>query len=300
MRRVCRPKWIVVLTAPFALAAVVVVGCGSGGGAPDMGALTRSLPGMNTPEAQQVLKGAQLGAKTLDVLDIENPARQEELGESVAVAITNRYPLSTDQSLNDYVNLVGLTVASVGPNPEIDYAFGVIESPQVNAYSTPGGYIFVTTGALRIMQDESELAGVLAHEVAHVAEGHGIDAVRTAKRTDLALSAARTADERFNAYSRAVDVATDVVLVKGYSRAQESRADALAVKYLIDAGYDPKGLARFLQRMQPPSGGARGQLMSTHPGTTDRIARIEKQVAGTNATGATLKDRFDSYTKSGR
>jgi len=299
MRRLSKQKWIVVLAAPFAVA-LVVTGCGSGSDTPDVGALTRSLPGMGTPEAQQVLKGAQLGAKTLDVLDIENPARQDELGQSVAVAITNRYPVSTDQSLNDYVNLVGLTVASVGPSPDINYTFGVIESSQVNAYSTPGGYIFITTGALRIMEDESELAGVLAHEVAHVAEGHGIDAVRTAKRTDLAVSAARTADERFNAYSRAVDVATDVVLVKGYSRAQESQADTHAVRYLIAAGYDPNGLARFLQRAQLPSGGGTGQFMSTHPGTADRVARIEKQIAATNAGGATLKDRFDSHTKSAR
>jgi predicted Zn-dependent protease len=254
---------------------------------------------MSSPDAQRALQGAQLGAKTLDVLDMENPARQQEIGQSVAVAITNRYSLSTNQSLNDYVNLVGLTVASVGPDPDTEYAFGVIESPQPNAYSAPGGYIIVTTGAIALMQDESELAGVLAHEVAHVAQDHGIEAVKAAKRTDLALSAAKTADQRLNAYSRAVDVATDVVLVKGYSRSQESQADAQAVKYLIAAGYDPNGLVRFLERMQSQagSGGGSRQLMSTHPGTADRIASMQKQIASTGASGVVLKERFNSYVK---
>ncbi len=286
--------WMLVVVASFSIAIAIVAGCGPDGAGPNMGGLTASLPGMSSPDAQRVVQGAQLGAKTMDVIDMESPSRQQEIGQSVAVAITNRYKLSTDESLNDYVNLVGLTVASVSPNPDINYAFGVIESSEVNAYSTPGGYIFVTTGSLALMQDESELAGVLAHEVAHVAENHGIEAVKAAKRTDLALSAAKTADQRLNAYSRAVDVAADVVLVKGYSRSQESQADAQAVKYLIVAGYDPNGLVRFLQRMQAKStsAGSAKPLMSTHPGTGDRITSIQKQIAATNAGGVTLKERF--------
>src|SRR4029079_19055889 len=110
---------------------------------------------------------AQLGAKGLDWADIQSQQRQDEIGQAIAVAITNRYPLSSDTQLTDYVNLVGLTVASVAPNADINYSFGVLDTPEVGAYSAPGGYIFITRGALGMLQDESELAGVLAHEVAH-------------------------------------------------------------------------------------------------------------------------------------
>lgn len=293
MSRSNRSIWMLVIAASVSTA-VIGVGCGPDGAGPNLGSLTGSLTGTGSGDTQRVLEGAKLGAKAVDVLDMENPARQQEIGQSVAVAISNRYTLSTNQPLNDYVNLVGLTVGSVSPNPDINYAFGVIESPEVNAYSTPGGYIFVTTGSLALMSDESELAGVLAHEVAHVALNHGIDAVKNAKRTDLAISAAKTADQQLNAYGRAVDVATDAILIKGYSRGQESQADAQAVKYLIAAGYDPNGLVRFLQRMQSQSGtgGGTKQLMSTHPGTAERIASVQKQIASTGAGGVTLRERF--------
>jgi predicted Zn-dependent protease len=122
----------------------------------------------------------QSGKNFLDMLDLDNPKRQEDLGQSIAVAISNRYPVSRNRALNEYVNLVGLTVASVSPKPELKFAFGVLETNDVGAYSTPGGYVFVTRGALALMNDESELAGVLAHEVAHVVANHGIEAVKKA------------------------------------------------------------------------------------------------------------------------
>lgn len=240
----------------------------------------------------------QLGAKAVDTLDLESSQRQEEIGQSVAVAITNRYSLSTDQALNDYVNLVGLTVASVAPNSDINYAFGVLETPEVSAYSAPGGYIFISRGALALMQDESELAGVLAHEVAHVAFNHGIEAVKAAKRTDLAVSAAKTYDANLNAYGQYVDVAADTVLIKGYSRAQEGQADVQAVRYLAAARYDTGGLLRFLQRMQSVTGtGGVKQLMSTHPGTADRIATVQHELASHSTNGAKLSERFAANVK---
>src|SRR3954453_1917106 len=93
----------------------------------------------------------ELGKKWGELTDLDNPKRQDELGQSIAVAIANRYPVSKNRSLNKYVNLVGLTVASVSARPDLNYAFGVLETPEVGAYSTPGGYIFITQGALKLM-----------------------------------------------------------------------------------------------------------------------------------------------------
>lgn len=295
MNKLLNQKTLLSLALIVIIGAMIAPGCGGNGGSTDIiNNMTSGLPGLGRsgrrePTPQEMLS---LGAKGLDVMDVNSPQRQDEIGQSVAVAISNRYQLSNDQALNEYVNLVGLTVASVSPRSDINYAFGVLDTPSVGAYSAPGGYIFITTGALRLIQDEAELAGVLAHEVAHVAMDHGIEAVKAAKGADFVVSAAKTYDQNVRAYGRNVDVVVDTVLVKGYSRDQESRADTEAVKYLAAAGYDPNGLVRFLQNLQrqPNSGG--GQLMSTHPGTAQRVADAQRQVAQTRATGVTLRDRY--------
>jgi predicted Zn-dependent protease len=269
---------------------LLITGCGGAGGEL-IQSMTGAIPGMGDSRTQRIL---DTGAKAVDRMDLESPQRQDELGQSVAVAITNKYPLSTDEALNDYVNLVGLTVASVAPNANINYAFGVIETPEVAAYSAPGGYIFISRGALALAQDESELAGVLAHEVAHVALNHGMEALKASKNAQLAVSAAKINSDDAVRYGQFIDEAVDIFAVKPHSRAQESDADTQAVKYLKAAGYDPKGLLRFLQKMQAQSGSG-GGLMSTHPGTPDRIAAVQRQAG--NATGATLKDRYAANVK---
>src|SRR5438477_9296480 len=96
-----------------------------------------------------------VGKKAAEIGDLDNPQRQQDLGQSIALVISNQYTVSKNRDLNEYVNLVGLTVASVAGRPELNYAFGVLETPEVGAYSTPGGYVFVTRGALNLMQDES-------------------------------------------------------------------------------------------------------------------------------------------------
>jgi predicted Zn-dependent protease len=287
------------LATSLSIAGILLAcGCGGSGSGPNLsglGNLPVNIPGMGS-SGRSVDAGqlAQLGGKTADLMSLDSPKRQQEIGESVAIGITNKYPLSTDQALQDYVNLVGLTVASVAPNADLDYAFGVLETNEVGAYSTPGGYIFITRGALGLIEDESELAAVLAHEIAHVVKNHGIEAVKNAKLADVVSSGAQTFSAEARAYANQVEFGTDFVLVKGYSRGQESDADALAVRYVAAAGYDPAGLLRFLQRLQSRTGagGGLGQLMSTHPGTAERVAAVQRQVAATNARGVTLRERF--------
>lgn len=248
--------------------------------------------------ASEVQTGLSVAGKVGDLIDLESPAREEAIGQSVAIAITNRYKLSSNQALNDYVAKVGLTVASVCQTPEYDFVFGVLESDEVGAYSGPRGYIFITRGALMKMSDESELAGVLAHEVSHVARHHGIEAIKNSKRLDLAVTAAEGQNATLAAFGQVTDVAVDTVLKNGYSRGQEAQADTDACKYLIAAGYDPGGLVRFLQKIEPgqKSGGG---MMSTHPGIAQRIARLNEQIASAGSPkGATLAARFSASVNS--
>jgi predicted Zn-dependent protease len=223
-----------------------------------------------------------------------NEAHEPALGQSVAVVITNRYPLTTDLALNKYVGLVGLTVASITAQPDANWVFGVVESNEVNAFSGPSGYVMITRGALRQMQDESELAGVLAHEIAHVVHKHGLEAVKAAGMKKAGVQAATSSDES-GQFTSTVDGLTDE-LTKGFGQKEENEADQTAVTYLIRAGYDPGGYARFLDRMGQgqKSGGSR--LFSSHPGAANRASNVRARAAEKGATGgATLADRFRKF-----
>ncbi|MGH7213622.1 MAG: M48 family metalloprotease [Tepidisphaeraceae bacterium] len=229
------------------------------------------------------------GGKAADAASL-NEDDENVLGQSVAVAITNQYPLVNDETLQRYVTLVGMTVADASPRPDANYVFGVLDTDVVNAYAGPGGYILITRGALRKMQDESELAGVLAHEVAHVTRQHGLKAAQQAGWLGAGVEAAK-ANQDVAAFGNLSDNLVDFVLKKGYSREQEFDADAEAVKYVTAAGYDPEGLERFLSRTQG------GGLMSTHPGAKERAGRVDSAIAKSGgAKGVTNAARFLAAT----
>lgn len=104
------------------------------------------------------------------------------IGRSVSYALLQKYDskINTDPALNEYVNLVGQSVAKASSNrPQVDYKFGIIDTDEINAFATPGGYVFITTGLLKILSNENELAGVLAHEIGHIEHGDGLRDVRT-------------------------------------------------------------------------------------------------------------------------
>ena len=234
----------------------------------------------------QALQGATLGEKD-----------ELALGESAVCAITSKYPLSTDEKLNRYVNLVGMSVASGSPRNDIPFSFGVIETDQVNAYSTPGGFVLVTRGALMKMDDEAELAGVLAHEVGHVVLGHGLTAAKNAMVAGGGAKALQSTGvgQATQQFGLGVDGLTNKLLAGTWEQPQEFSADDEAVHYLVAANYDPAGFERFLRKLES----AGGTLMSTHPAKRDRIAKVSALVDRLVARGKgqTLRKRFEQNVK---
>ena len=222
--------------------------------------------------------------------------RQENaMGQSVSVAIVNQYGLDPNVALNRYVALVGSAVVSTSPRPDVAFVFGVLDSDEVNAFAGPAGYVMITRGAVQRMQDESELAGVLAHEIGHVIDKHGLNAMKQAGFLDAGVTAAKSNKDVAN-LGPATDGIVDVVLKKGYSRDQEGRADLLAVDYVIAAGYDPNGYHRFLQRMASTKSSSGHAAMSTHPGLGDRASRVAAKIKEKGSpTGATLAERFKKH-----
>ncbi|HEV2295412.1 MAG TPA: M48 family metalloprotease [Tepidisphaeraceae bacterium] len=217
--------------------------------------------------------------------------QEDAMGQSVAVAITNRFGLDPNEALNKYVSLVGKTVAAASPRGDVEFHFGVLNTDEVNAYAGPNGYIMIARGALMRMQDESELAGVLAHEIAHVVDQHGLNMMKVAGLTDAGMQALRT-NADIAKWVNATDNLVEKLVNGQYSQDQETRSDLLAVDYLIAAGYDPRGYHNFIQRMATASSSG-GDLMSTHPGLGDRANRVAGKINQKgNFGGATLADRF--------
>ena len=243
-------------------------------------------------------QGEAIGRAGGKLVEAESLSEKDEqaMGESVAMAVTTRYPVVSTASLNQYVTLVGLTLANASRRPDGNWLFAVVETDEVNAFSGPDGYILITRGLVRQLKDESELAGVLAHEMSHVLDKHGLQAVKQAGRAS-ALASLAQADQRLSAFSQVTDSLTDTILVKGYGRTQEDQADADAVKLLVATGYDPTGYLHFIQRMAREQHGT-SSVMSTHPGAADRAAKIQQKIDELKPAkaGAVLVERFQKNT----
>lgn len=211
------------------------------------------------------------------------------MGENLAALVLGAFPPTGSEALNQYVNKVGLTVAAVSSRPNLDYHFQVVDArdpqgaPIVNAFSVPGGFIFITRGLLSQLKSEAELAGVLSHEVAHVAGKHALKAIKQAKTTGaLTKMGASVASDHAGAIGGELIKEIGPAFVnnlfeKGFSRADEYKADMAAVTMAAKAGYDPNGFVSFLQILQAKRGGRNySTIMRTHPTPEDRLARLQK------------------------
>ncbi|HEY7118717.1 MAG TPA: M48 family metalloprotease [Tepidisphaeraceae bacterium] len=272
----------------------LVGGCGSGGsssggGGGGLGGIAGTGISLGQFIPGQAGQYADAGVKGLSAASM-NETDEDELGRSVAIAATNRWPVLDNPNLTKYVTMVGLSLADATGKPDGNWVFGVLDTPDVGAYSGPNGYIMVTRGAIQLMQDESELAGVLAHEMGHVIDRDGFKTVQTANLVGAGMEAASAADRRVAMFNQASDLLVNTVFSSGWNQGQETGADTKAVQLLIASGYDPHGLARFLQRMQAAGGSRGARPFGTHPGTGDRIAHISSQAGGRG--GATNADRF--------
>jgi predicted Zn-dependent protease len=201
-------------------------------------------------------------------------------GREVAAVILADRKLLEDKELNRYVNLVGQAVARQGNRPELQFFFAVVESDEINAYAVPGGYIFITTAALDFIQNEAELAVVLAHEIAHVADRHIVKALdiraddesMTAMVSKIVGSSAESASVIFY---QAIDHALSLLFSDGLAREDEYQADEQAVFLTTFAGYDPRAYPRLLARLEDMIEQQRSELGKTHPPLADRISRID-------------------------
>jgi predicted Zn-dependent protease len=208
---------------------------------------------------------------------------EREMGLAVAEQAAREMPLLQDEPIVRFVRELGGHIVHRADTTGRDYEFRVIDSEMANAFAIPGGFIFINRGILERAVSASELAGVLAHEIGHVVERHGLEQMAKAQNTNVIVSLVYVLLGRApgGAEQVALQVAGSAWMAK-HSREAEREADRVAVVYLARAGLDPRGMPQFFQRLLDEDRTSPNELLawfSTHPVTADRIADTEAMIA---------------------
>ncbi len=200
------------------------------------------------------------------------------LGQKTDTEIQGQYGFYADSSLNEYVRKVGMQLSPHTHRPNLSYHFVVIDTPVVNAFAAPGGYIYVTRGILAMMNSEAELAAVLGHELGHVNARHSVKKLSELYLVQLGMAVGSALSKTFAKLSGLSSVGIQLLFLK-FSRDDEREADALGVEYARKGSYSPAEMVSFfssLQKFGDLSGGkSLPGFLSTHPLTGERIQNVK-------------------------
>jgi predicted Zn-dependent protease len=211
-------------------------------------------------------------------------AEERQIGEDVSEKIRQRFGVAQDPAVHTYVTLVGTTLVKGSTRPNLDWTFIVLDTDGVNAFASPGGLVHITRGALGLIRNEAELAGVLAHEIAHVTEKHTISAIQKGKMVQAGTSA--TLSDRAPFLDEIANRAYEMVLENNFDRSDELESDRVGVGLAQKAGYAAGGLGEFLRLLaeRNKAQAERNGLFASHPETTERVDRIRQLAASAKST----------------
>lgn len=209
-------------------------------------------------------------------------ADEEHFGQEMMRSIRRSGHLLEDGEVDAYIRQLGYRLVSAAGHPARDFHFFVVSEPSINAFAMPGGYIGVHTGLISASRNESELAGVLAHEIAHVTQRHLARHFEQASNMNIPMLAALLAsilvgvsNPQLGEAALAATMASSIQMQLDFTRSNEREADRVGIQMLAGAGFDPEGMPGFFERLQQEYRYASTgipEFLSTHPVTTDRIA----------------------------
>jgi len=270
--------------------------------------IARAAGVITDSEAESIKRGAQAMEKTWQDL---TPEQEYYIGRAVAAQVFQTYPPLDRPPANTYLNLLGQSLAIFSARPETfgGYHFLLLDSDEINAFAAPGGLILVTRGMVRCCTNEDELAAVLAHEICHVEQKHGLSAIKQGRLTEAftivaAESAKQMGSEELASLTREFEGSVgDVVMTlttSGYSRNQERSADAAAVELLRRAGYPETAMITMLLRMNERLTDAGGLgFAKTHPSARSRADALRTMVGDAESAPNTVRQqRFSAAMQS--
>ncbi len=217
-----------------------------------------------------------------------NTEREIDFGRSVSAKILGKYPIMRNEQKVRYISQIGTGISAQLGRPELRYYFGILDTDEINAFAAPGGYIFVTKGALKLMRNEAQLAGVLAHELAHIDQKHivrklnlqGVDRSLTSGIAQVlggASLSAKIALERLN------DLAFKMLMEEGLSKEDEADADQKALEMLMSTGYDLQSYLDYLLSLKPYLEQGQAKVLSkTHPTIEFRYNNLHEFITKNN------------------
>lgn len=250
----------------------------------------------------KILSGATQVLSSSKEIDYKT---ERVIGESLALEGLQRFgnPVK-NEALQRYVNLIGNALAANSKRATIPYQFAVLESQVQNAFAVPGGVIFVSRALVSILDDESELAAVLAHEIGHVAAKHALKSTQRAQLLEGVgtITAASVGGSKGKKFAAAIGDMQSVLFDKGLDKEMEYEADAASMETTYRTGYDPSAMIRVLEKLQKveaTSKDKRGSWFSTHPPLSGRITRLQEQLQKypDYSSLASVRDRFAKTVK---
>lgn len=278
-------------------------------GVPQIGDIAKALP-IGGGSSSWVGTAIDVSKDVVEATRNIPETEEIQMGERLMSGVLGAAPLYPNDRVQRYVNQVGRWVASHSERPNLPWRFAVVESPLVNAGAAPGGQIYISTALLFRMRSEAELAGALAHEIAHVVQKHHLKTYsaklwgNVAKTGGLALFQAKAGTGGGvlgqTAKNMLVEFGAEAMkdmLLTPLDRSEEEQADRMAMVLAARAGYDPYGLPASLQILQDVSGEQSGLsvLFSTHPTPKDRLESLDRNFGNSMekyANQAKLTDRF--------
>jgi len=249
--------------------------------------------GMGALTIENITKIATIGQKAMESQHEVTEAEEVQMGAGIASHLLGAAPLVADAEMQRYVNRVGRWLASQTERANLKWHFGVIDDADINAFTTPGGYVLITKGLFYKLRNESELAGVLAHEIAHVVQRHHLKAIsKNSGKEALGGLLQLLADNRGNYDSQRIANAlkgASEVFIRGLDKEDEFEADRMGVVIAARAGYTPYGLVGVLQTLAATGSNAPtlALMTKTHPLPSARLDMLE----------AAMGDKLDNLDK---
>ena len=244
----------------------------------------------------------RISAMVNDYSDLSAIEAEIRFGRDLSARILGNYRLLADDDKHRYIGLVGTGIAQYAGRPELTFHFGILATDEINAFAAPGGYVFITTGALQQMENEAELAAVLGHEIAHIVERHVVKRLNikgdqgSAAGGFASMIGGATGSFR-EAFEQSMQQAEEILFKKGYEIQEEIEADLFGIQLSAAAGYSPEALRTFLARCNRFESGE-SLTDAEHPPHEVRISKMDEllQAQGLrNGSNAKMKERFYGY-----
>jgi len=266
-------------------------------GEPSLLDLGGALLGADPETTGRIKQGIQ-GLQKLQPLTF---AEEQEIGGMLAVEVFNKFggPYH-DTKLERYINLIGKNMAEVSDRPDIEYHFALLNTEYPNAFATPGGYVMLSVGLVKMLQNEAQLAGVIGHEISHITRRHALEAIEDNRKLQGIGSIATAASgQKMDLLDQLITFSSQLIFENGLAPEKEYEADRDGTEFAYRLGYDPQGLLESLKILGQSHSQKESVFSKTHPSFENRYRFLASKIGRypSNTPYPLLEQRFKSVVQ---